>query len=1648
MVAIENLLRDPVSAKHCEAFNVGDFLLHTSFVTKDSNLSALSDLALHLLVRVTCDWTSLPVRTQQSLTCTETLRPNDLQRTILEEKILMNLQHHLVAGGECFQLAQQALSNLQSAMDLKDQYHHLQPACIERVIPPVRMATNFETYLPQRVIHDRQALLNARAHHIDIFNALQAISEDSRQEYVTWICRIAFTLTDWLRSIRGHIGSPSASSRKSKASNGSSSSNAHNPTKILSFLDHVQGMMLTSPAIAECAFPVLVTAVYDSFGQESIHWKMLLRFLTECMLGHRVLTNHAVTNSNGTIGVGPTTVSTDRPVDSKVVKLACYACVMIVRKYLDAFMDEKQSFFAVASASRSFASSSRGGAGLDQQVKISFPRLPYGPLAQTATVVGFHYTALFFVEIARDLSLLKDGDRAQLPVPTSGTSSAAASSSLLPGNEFNYDTEAINYTAMSHRIDFLSSLFQKLDNPDAVEGLDITSNLQLQCLHQMNRGHYLEAIASAESMLVSHNNRQDYCFAEQAVSTALSGLGCSYTNSQRQQQQQLQTAETLGQQARASLQTWDISSSGLGYTDNELGSVSSASSPFMMNTSCRRLEVLSSLLATTSTSAVNKHQLPETLRNLRQDVLQSLTLLRGDESRTQMCQDVSIYAQVSQVLQIVERAAASSSTVSGGVVQYHQTHREPTSAAARLELDTLESNLLHNFRMQLTPQQATYTIELTKLLLQVQVIQVERAVKLVGDMVDLACTFMSSDRQAHALSPVFYNFWQYIRLQGPQPQHHLNAPLPLFNKASHPAAMNGHGVEINADILAALHLQESVLLWSKGFRQAAMSKLRLDVIAHFAQLTRDVLATNASGNQNSNSRGRGATTAAATAATPMHQSPASVFSRSTSALAMLTAGQWMSATGASSPDALLQEFFTPAVRLAQDAQVTVRAHRSVGDFCAVVYEHIRTRLRSVEWKRGERILKDREAELRDSLDEKAAAKKAGNVTQQDEVALSRHINMLKKEIDMDRKERDRVVHSRDQSLQALLHHYSQVLLLSPQAEEGTVFKLVSYWLSNAHRASVSQAMRPLVQNVATYKIVPLHYQIFSRLGTRPQVPREDEDPVDGEEPPVSQTTAAVQNNSHVNAADLDAGEFQETLQRLVTRMCSDHPYQTLPQLFALLHEGIIASQVYLSNTSATRSMAADAVYQTLLATPSVTKTASSMKTLLLRYIELANTKTTEMEKKQKLKGIFFKEVQPRGQRFHEVLATVPEPPMILTQSVDVRPLCDYSDVLRTAQIVETFDITENGISRPKIISVRGSDGHLYKQLVKGGDDMRQDAVMEQVFANLNSTLQQNVTTKQRHLKIRTYKVIPTSPQTGVLEWVENTEPFGAILCDSNSRQGLHSRYYPHDLSHRECREMLHTATGAQEKDEKFAMIVENFHPAFRFFFLEQFAGDPIAWAQAKLQYTRSVATNSMAGYVLGVGDRHAQNILVDKLTGEVVHIDFGIVFEQGRILSIPETVPFRLTRDIVDGMGLTGVEGSFRRCCEEVLQVLRANSSKLMTILEVVIHDPLYRWSLSPQKARQRQLQEQQQQQQLQQRGRQSRNGGDGQQQTHQNPQRQTFSKDAAERVLQRIQHKLRGYEDPTGDALAVDAQVDLLITAAKNPAHLSKIFAGWSPWL
>lgn len=160
----------------------------------------------------------------------------------------------------------------------------------------------------------------------------------------------------------------------------------------------------------------------------------------------------------------------------------------------------------------------------------------------------------------------------------------------------------------------------------------------------------------------------------------------------------------------------------------------------------------------------------------------------------------------------------------------------------------------------------------------------------------------------------------------------------------------------------------------------------------------------------------------------------------------------------------------------------------------------------------------------------------------------------------------------------------------------------------------------------------------------------------------------------------------------------------------------------------------------------------------------------------------------------------------------------------------------------------------------------------------------------------------------------------------------------------------------------------------------------------------------------------------------------------------PHPAPPR--RDVVDGMGVTGTEGAFRRACDAAMRVLRSDAPSVLTILEVLLHDPLYRWMLSPLAARQRQQEEE--------KAGSGDSGGGGRGSAAAAAAAAAAAEDddtgvggdAAQRALARIKHKLQGYVDPNGDAMSVEGQVKLLINQARDPENLCKLYPGWAPWL
>lgn len=59
------------------------------------------------------------------------------------------------------------------------------------------------------------------------------------------------------------------------------------------------------------------------------------------------------------------------------------------------------------------------------------------------------------------------------------------------------------------------------------------------------------------------------------------------------------------------------------------------------------------------------------------------------------------------------------------------------------------------------------------------------------------------------------------------------------------------------------------------------------------------------------------------------------------------------------------------------------------------------------------------------------------------------------------------------------------------------------------------------------------------------------------------------------------------------------------------------------------------------------------------------------------------------------------------------------------------------------------------------------------------------------------------------------------------------------------------------------------------------SADTNEWWLRTQSFARSSAVMSMVGYVIGLGDRHLDNILLDMRSGELLHIDYNVCFEKG-----------------------------------------------------------------------------------------------------------------------------------------------------------------------
>ncbi|KAJ3187557.1 Serine/threonine-protein kinase smg1 [Irineochytrium annulatum] len=272
-------------------------------------------------------------------------------------------------------------------------------------------------------------------------------------------------------------------------------------------------------------------------------------------------------------------------------------------------------------------------------------------------------------------------------------------------------------------------------------------------------------------------------------------------------------------------------------------------------------------------------------------------------------------------------------------------------------------------------------------------------------------------------------------------------------------------------------------------------------------------------------------------------------------------------------------------------------------------------------------------------------------------------------------------------------------------------------------------------------------------------------------------------------------------------------------------------------------------------------------------------------------------------------------------------------------------------TKPKKVQIVATNGQTYTYLLKGLEDLHLDERMQQLVKTVNSLLHLDKESTERKLSARTYSVIPYGDTFGAIQWVENATQLFSLYKRWQQRdfaakamqrkegdvlaEPTPGPMRPHESFYSKISSALKRSGVSRSTPRKhwpLSILKEVFMQLLNETPKDMIskelwcsASSPVEWWAKVSAFSRSLAVTSAIGYVIGLGDRHLDNIMLDTMTGDLIHIDYNVCFEKV-------------------ALGLTGVEGQFRVACELVVNVLRENKEVILTLLDAFLHDPLIEW--------------------------------------------------------------------------------------------------------
>ncbi|KAI4988027.1 hypothetical protein ZWY2020_029657 [Hordeum vulgare] len=206
---------------------------------------------------------------------------------------------------------------------------------------------------------------------------------------------------------------------------------------------------------------------------------------------------------------------------------------------------------------------------------------------------------------------------------------------------------------------------------------------------------------------------------------------------------------------------------------------------------------------------------------------------------------------------------------------------------------------------------------------------------------------------------------------------------------------------------------------------------------------------------------------------------------------------------------------------------------------------------------------------------------------------------------------------------------------------------------------------------------------------------------------------------------------------------------------------------------------------------------------------------------------------------------------------------------------------------PLRLTFKTANGGTSKMIFKKGDDLRQDQLVIQMVSLMDRLLK----LENMDLHLTPYQVLATGQDEGMVEFIPSS-PLAQIISEHRSITSYLQKFHP-------------------DEDGPFGIT-----------------------AQCLETFIKSCAGYSVITYIMGVGDRHLDNLLI-RDDGCLFHVDFGFIL--GRDPK-PFPPPMKLCKEMVEAMG--GTESQyytrFKSYCCEAYNILRNNSSLILNLFTLM----------------------------------------------------------------------------------------------------------------